>query len=96
MRALNPNSQLPKKILLFTLMESPLKIVPAIFYQIFISHQMIAPQKYEMFFFHLQSSFRSRDIQVFVFSSSPLFLLSAIALKVDPRKILKFMMSSFV
>ena len=51
MWALKPNSQLPKKILLFTLMESPLKLVPAIFYQIFISHQMIAPQKYEMFFF---------------------------------------------
>ena len=92
MRALNPNSQLPKKILLFTLMESPLKLVPAIFYQIFISHQMIAPQKYEMFFFHLKSSFRSRDIQVFVFSSS-LFFLSVITLEVDSREILKFMSS---
>ena len=92
MRALNPNSQLPKKILLFTLMESPLKLVPAIFYQIFISHQMIAPQKYEMFFFHLKSSFRSRDIQVFVFSSS-LFFLSVITLQVDSGEILKFMSS---
>ena len=27
-----------------------------------------------VFLFHLKSSFRSRDIQVFVFSSSPLFL----------------------
>ena len=89
MRALNPNSQLPKKILLFTLMESPLKLVPAIFYQIFISHQMIAPQKYEMFFFHLKSSFRSRDIQVFVFSSS--YLFSPVSHCFHSRKIFKFM-----
>ena len=37
------------------------------------------------------------DIHIFVFFSSPLFFsLSAIALEVDSREILKFMMSSFV
>ena len=47
----------------------------AVFYQIFIFHQMIALQKlWECFLFHLKSSFRSRDIQVFIFPSSPLFL----------------------
>ena len=49
-----------------------------------------------VFLFHLKSSFRSRDIQIFVFSSSPLFSLSAIDLEVDSRKILKFMTSSTV
>ena len=41
------------------------------------------------FLFHLKNSFSSRDIQVFVFSSSPLFSLSVIALEGDTRKILK-------
>ena len=46
----------------------------AIFYQIFIFHQMIALKNYEKcFLFHLKSSFHSRDIQLFVFSPSPLF-----------------------
>ena len=46
----------------------------AIFYQFFIFHQTIAFQKlWKMFFFHLKSFFRSRDIQIFVFKSSPLF-----------------------
>ena len=49
-----------------------------------------------VFLFHLKSSFRSRDIQIFVFLSSPLFSLSAIDLEVDSRKILKFMTSSTV
>ena len=49
-----------------------------------------------VFLFHLKSSFRSRDIQIFVFWSSPLFPRSAIALEVDSRKILKFMTSSTV
>ena len=55
-----------------------LKLVSAIFYHllIFIYHQMIALRKiWKMFFFHLKSSFRSRDVQVFVFLSSSLFLL---------------------
>ena len=53
-----------------------LRVVSAIFYHFFIFHQTIALQKlWKMFFlFHLKSFFRSRDIQVFVFPSSPLFL----------------------
>ena len=55
--------------------ETTLKLVSAIFDQIFIFNQMIALQKlWKMFFMHLKSSFRSWDIQVFVFPSSPLFL----------------------
>ena len=46
-------------------MEQFLKLVPTIFKEIFILHQMIALQKlWKIFFFHLKSSFRSRDIQV--------------------------------
>ena len=53
---------------------SNLKLVSAIFYQIFIYLQIIALKKNEKcFLFHLKSSFRSRDIQIFVFPSSPLF-----------------------
>ena len=52
-----------------------LKLVSAILYQIFISHQMTSLKKYEKWLlFYLKSSFRSRDIQCFVFLSSPLFL----------------------
>ena len=53
-----------------------LKLVSAIFYQVFIFSQMIALQKLrKMFFlFHFKSSFRSRDIQFFLILSSPLFL----------------------
>ena len=52
-----------------------LKLVSAIFYQDFIFRQMIALQKlWKMFLFHLKSSFRSRNIQVFVVPSFPLFL----------------------
>ena len=52
-----------------------LKLVSAIFCQFSISHQIIALKNYEKcFLFHLKSSFRSRDIQIFVFPSSPLFL----------------------
>ena len=48
-----------------------LKLV-SIFYQIFIFQQMIALQKlWKMF--HQKSSFHSKDIQIFVFSSSPVF-----------------------
>ena len=43
-----------------------LKLVSAIFYQIFISHQIIALQKLGKilfcFLFHVKSSFHSRDI----------------------------------
>ena len=51
-----------------------LKLVSAIFYQFFIFHQIIALSKlWKMVLFHLKSSFRSWDIQIFVFSSSTLF-----------------------
>ena len=55
--------------------KASLKLVSVIFYQIFISHEMIALQNYEKcFLFHFKSSFCSQDIQVFVFPPSPLFL----------------------
>ena len=54
---------------------SCLKLASAIFYQIFIFHQMIALENYEKCFsFHQKISFRSRDIQIFVFLSSRPFL----------------------
>ena len=52
-----------------------LKLASTIFYQIYISHQMAALQKlWKMLFTSLKSSFLSRDIQIFVFLPSPLFL----------------------
>ena len=52
-----------------------LKLVSSTFCQIFIFHQMIALQNYEKcFLFHLKSPVRSRDIQIFILLSSPLFL----------------------
>ena len=52
-----------------------LKLVSAIFYQIFISQQMTALQKlWKMFFISSKTFFHSWDIQIFVFSSSPLLL----------------------
>ena len=75
--------------LLFT-GNAPLKFVPAIFYQIFIYHQMIAIQKiWKMFFISSNKLFsfsRYSGFCIFVFS---FFSLSAIALVVDPRKFLK-------
>ena len=51
-----------------------LKLVSAIFYQFFIFSPNASPSKTEKcFLFHLKSSFCSQDIQIFVFSSSPLF-----------------------
>ena len=53
------------------------KLVSAIFcYQFFIFHQMIRSLFHSFekcFLFHLKSSFRSWDIQIFVFLSFPLF-----------------------
>ena len=67
-----------------------LKLVSTIFYQIFSHHQMIALQKlWKFFLFHLKSSFRSRDIQVFVFSSSPLFLPVSLCFSCWSKKNLK-------
>ena len=53
-----------------------LKLVSAIFYQVFIFHQMMALQKTKnCFLIHREISFHSRDIQIFVFfsPSSPQF-----------------------
>ena len=57
--------------------------MPAIFYQIFIFSPNDSPSKTmkNVFLFHLKSSFRSRDIQIFYFRL-PLFFSP------DPRKIL--------
>ena len=52
-----------------------LKLVSAIFYQFVFLTKWQPFKNYEKcFLFHLKSSFRSRDIQIFVFLSSPLFL----------------------
>ena len=52
-----------------------LKLVSAIFYQIFIFHQMAALQKlWKILFISSEKLFCSQDIQVFVFPSSLLFL----------------------
>ena len=46
------------------------------YYQFLIFHQMTVLQKlWEMFLFHLKSSFHSRDIQIFVFAFFPLFVM---------------------
>ena len=78
--------------------KSYLKLVSAIFYQFFIYHQIIALQKiWKIFFISSKKLFsfsRYSSFCIFVF---PIFFsLSAIALAVDPRKILKFMTSSTV
>ena len=77
LKPLKPGSWLPAfyaKPRSWLLAPSQLKLVSPIFYQIFIFHQMIAFKNYEKcFLFHLKSSFRSPDIQMFVFPSSPLF-----------------------
>ena len=49
------------------------KLVSTIFIKFLFFHHMIALQIYEKcFLFNLKSSFRSRDIQIFVFFSLPL------------------------
>ena len=52
---------------------SKLKLVSAIFYQIFIFSPNDSPSKTikNVFLFHRKSSFRSRDIQIFVIFSLP-------------------------
>ena len=51
---------------------STLKLVSAIFYQIFLFHQTITLQKlWKMFLFHVKSSSRSWDIQIFVIFALP-------------------------
>ena len=54
-------------------------LLSVIFYQVFIFHRMISGKK----------PFRSLDFQIFVFWSSPLSPLSAIALEVDQRKTIR-------
>ena len=74
-----------------------LKLLSAIFYQIFIFHQMIALQKlWKMFFISSRKLFSFLTYSNFCIFVFPSFFLSAIVLDVDPRKILKFMMSSTV
>ena len=51
-----------------------LKLVSAIFYQIFIFHIMIPIKNSEKcFLFHLKGSFRSGDIQIFVLFPLPFY-----------------------
>ena len=65
------------RIMSFSKLYYSLKLVSVIFYQIFIFHQTITLQKlWKMFLVHLKSSFRSRDIQIFVFPSSFFFPVS--------------------
>ena len=78
-------------------MPAYLKLVSAIFIKFLFFRRMIALQKLRNYFlFHLKSSFRSRDIQNFVFLPFLFFYLSAIALEDDRRYILKFMTPSIV
>ena len=53
--------------------ELSLKLVLAIFYQIFIFHKMKAVYE-KCLLFDRKSYFSSRDIQIFVFPTSPFFL----------------------
>ena len=63
-----------------------LKLVSAIFYQILISHQMIALQKLlKMFFISSKKFFLFSRYSDVCISSSPLLPLSAITLEVDRR-----------
>ena len=63
-----------------------LKLVSAIFYHIYISHQMIALKKFEKcFFISSKKLFSFSRYSIFVFLFFPFFSLSAIALKVDQR-----------
>ena len=58
-----------------TTAKDSLKLLSA-FCQIFIFHQMIGLQKlWKMFFILSKKPFRSQDIHIFLFPSSPLFLL---------------------
>ena len=72
-----------------------LKLVSAIFYRIFIFYQIIALQKlWNMFFISSQKLFSFSRYSNFRLPR--FFILAAIALEVDPRKILKFMTPSTV
>ena len=71
-----------------------LKLVSAIFY--FFTKWQPFKNCEKWVLFHLKSSFRSRDIQIFVFSSSHLFLPAGHCFKGWSKIILKFMTSSIV
>ena len=66
-----------------------LKLVSAIFYQIFIFHHMIALQKLWEMFISPKKLFLFSRYSNFCNLSSPILSLSATALEVDSRKILK-------
>ena len=68
-----------------------LKLVSAVFYQIFTFHQMIALQKlWKMFFISSKKLFSFSRYSNVRYFRLPLFSpLSAIALEADPRKISK-------
>ena len=73
------------------------KLVSAIFYWIFIFHQMIALQKlWKMFFISSKKLFSFSKYCNFCILVFPSFFPSAIALELDPRKMLKFMASSAI
>ena len=72
-----------------------LKLVSAIFYRIFIFYQIIALQKLWKIFFTSSKKFFSFS-RYSNFRLPLFFTLSAIALEVDPRKIVKFMTPSTV
>ena len=64
-------------------LDKSLKLVSAICHFFTKSHPL---NNYEKFFlFHLKNSFRSQDVQIFVFLSSLLFFLLAIGLEDDIR-----------
>ena len=64
-----------KKVLKIKELNPILKLVPAIFLTHFRFSLNDSPSKtMKNVFFHLKSSFRSWDIQIFVYSSSPLLL----------------------
>ena len=69
-----------------------LKFVSAIFYQIFIFHQMIAVQKlWKMFFVSSKKALFVLEIFKFLYIRPSLFFaLSAIALEIDSRKMLVY------
>ena len=91
----NQSMQLSSKYSLHTFSKMMLQLVSAIFYQIFVFHQIIALQKlWKMFFISsnkLFSFLRYSNFCICIFLSfSP---LSTIVEDVDPRKILKLIMS---
>ena len=79
-----------KVVILHTLHQTS-KLLSAIFYQIVVFNQMIALEKlWKCFSVDLKSSFCSRDIQIFVFPTSPLFLPASHCVKGCSKINLKF------